>query len=358
MTQIIHRLRLFFCTFSGEDDFIIRKCNAGIQISFAFIGLFVLFVFAGCWISASLFMSHIFDGARWISVPIGILWALLVTNLYLLLLYTISPILLPIALRKKIIKEGKVKKIIIEKKERHPLLTISLLFRIGLIILLAVIITQPFNVLIFAPSFEEADLYAKEIREILSKRPLSWFTTILGGVIFLLPVYFKYKVRAISNKNFLKDFTGEHAKKGILHLREQLGNSTDFENLSRQILSTDINSVRTSDFYFQKTLLEYRIILEEYVQFKQEYSSILIDKSKEYNRKYWERVMPYLNKLEINNPKKYQVLYKQMINELQVENIQRYEYWADPPFRTKHKSSKRKLATEAELLHSFYQDNS
>ena len=122
MNQAIHRLRLFFCFFSGEDDFIIRKCNARIQISFAFIGLFVIIIFAGCWISASLFMSHIFDGTRWVSVPTGIIWALLVVNLYLLLLYTISPALLPVAIKRKTINKGRLKKILIEekiKKKRH-----------------------------------------------------------------------------------------------------------------------------------------------------------------------------------------------------------------------------------------------
>ena len=107
MNKAINRLRLFFCTFSGEDDYIIRECKPRIQISFALIGLFVMIVFAGCWVSASSFMSELFEGSgKWLSIPIGILWALLVANMYLLLLYTVSPTLLPVARK----KSGKGKK--------------------------------------------------------------------------------------------------------------------------------------------------------------------------------------------------------------------------------------------------------
>lgn len=359
MNQAINRLRLFFCFFSGEDDFIIRKCNNRIQIAFALIGLFVMIVFIGCWISASLFMSHIFDGARWISIPVGVIWAMLVTNLYLLLLYTISPSLLPIARKKKVVKNGKVVKVMaeIDAKEKRSLLNFSLIFRIGLMLLLATIITQPFNVMLFSPSFEESDLYAKEIRGVFENHPASWIITVFGCCIFVLPVYFKYKVRAISRKNFKEDFSSEQKFQGVLFLREQLVNTTDFDSLAKQILSIDINSVRTSDFYFQKTLLEYRIILEEYEQFKNDFSVILTEKNREYNQNTWERMMPYLNKLEKNHPEKYQAYYNKLTGDLQGEIIQRFEYWADPPFRTVHKNVTRNFSSEAELLQSFYQNN-
>jgi hypothetical protein len=359
MNQAIHRLRLFFCFFSGEDDFIIRKCNSRIQISFALIGLFVIIVFAGCWISASLFMSHIFDGSRWMSVPIGVIWALLVTNVYLLLLYTISPELLPIARKRKIIEKGKMKKIILEKKakENKPFLSFSFLYRTGLITFLAILIAQPFNVILFAPSYEEADKFAETIKEILGHNPLAWLITTVNCIIFLLPVYFKFQVRTISKGSFKDDFEGTPIQKGLKHLREQLASPSDFQNLSKQILSTNINSIRTSDFYFQKSLIEHRIILEEYEQFQNQYCSVLVKKNKEYDQKCWKSLMPLLNKLEKINHEKYQLLYQQLLSDLQDEDIKRYEYWADPPFRTYHKTSDKKLATETELLQTFYQQD-
>lgn len=359
MNQVIHRLRLFLCFFSGEDDFIIRKCNARIQRSFAFIGAFVIMIFGGCWISASLFMSHIFDGTRWISVPTGIIWALLVTNLYLLLLYTISPALLPVAVKGKIIEKGKEKKSIIEKKPTaiRPFRSFSFFFRTGLITFLAIIITQPLNVMFFAESYEKGDRFAATIKEILGQNHLSWLITLINCIIFLIPVYLKFRVRTISNKTFQSDFEGEQTLKGLKHLREQLANPSDFQNLSQQILSTDINSIRTSDFYFQKSLIEHRIILEEYEQFKKTYCSVLIEKNKEYARNSWKNLMPLLNRLEKISPGKYKLWHDQLLNDLKEETIQRYEYWADPPFRTSYKNLKRKLATETELLQTFYQQD-
>lgn len=357
MRMLINKLRLFLCFFSGEDDFIIRKCNKGIQLAFASIGLFVLVIFTGCLFSASLFMSHVFEGAQWLGFFIGFIWAMLVTNLYLLLLYTVSPALLPIARRRKVKKEGNIRKMVIEEKEkaRHPLLQLSLLFRMGLIILIATIIMQPFNVLLFSPLFDDAHRYVYEMKTILSKHPVAWITTVLGCIIFLLPIYFKYRIRAISRKNFNTDFAGEQSGSGVLYLREQLGNPVDFEKLSKKILSTDIKEIKTSDFYFQKTLIEYRIILEEYEKFKDNFSGLLMEKNREYNRKSWNHLMPYLNKLEKINPGKHKVLYDQLLHDMQEEQIQHYEYWADPPFRTILKTPKAYVNSEAQLIQSFYE---
>lgn len=158
MNKAINWLRLFLCTFSGEDDYVIRECKPRIQISFALIGLFVILIFAGCWISASSFMSELFHGnGKWLSVPIGVLWALLVANMYLLLLYTVSPTLLPVSGKKK--GKGKKGRPVIETKGKTKRLesTRSLIFRMVFISLLAIIIAQPLNVLLLS-SFSERSL--------------------------------------------------------------------------------------------------------------------------------------------------------------------------------------------------------
>ncbi|SDC80095.1 DUF4407 domain-containing protein [Niabella drilacis] len=358
MNQAIHKLRLFFCFFSGEDDFIIRKCNTRIQLFFALIGLLVQVVFVLCWLSAALFVSHIFDNARWVSIPVGIIWACLVTLLYLLLLYTISPALLPVAQKKTTIYNGKKKTVIIEEKKngKKALLGFSFLFRVGLIIFLAVVVAQPINVWVFAHNYEEGDRFAETLKAILNSHPLSWVLTVFICSIMLLPVYLKYAVRKISEKSFKEDFESKDTEKGLRHLREQLGNITDFEHLSKQILSVNINSIRTADFYFQKSLIEHRIILEEYEQFKKDYTIRLVERNRHYNRTCWENLMPYLNRLENVNPEEYRLLYAQLENDLQECAFEKYEYWADHPFRTKYKMAARKLTAEAELLQTFYQE--
>ncbi len=308
MNKAINRLRLFFCTFSGEDDYIIRKCEARIQISFALIGLFVILVFLGCWASATLFMSHLFEGSILISVFVGIIWAMLVTNLYLLLLYTISPALLPISRHtkeKKIsLKKGETE--VIEKPESP--FTSSFIFRLSLIILLAIIITQPFNVLIFSPSFEESNFYAREMRSILSNHPSAWLITILGCILFLLPVYWKYAIR------------------------------------------------NRGGFYEKKRHIENKFVHDNYSDFKELYASIFKDKVIHYNRQTWENIMPFLNKLEKANAEMYKLQYEKLKSEITNETIAKYEYWADHPFRTVHKKVVRNLSTEEDFLKDIYSE--
>ena len=309
MNRAINRLRLFFCTFSGEDDYIIRKCEAGIQISFALIGLFVMLVFIGCWASASLFMSHLFEGSILISVFVGIIWAMLVTNLYLLLLYTISPALLPIA-RHNTVKERNLKKGESEEIEKpESAFTSSFIFRLSLITLLAIIITQPFNVLIFSPSFEESNYYAREMRSILSTHPSAWIITILGCILFLLPVYWKYAIR------------------------------------------------NRGGFYEKKRHIENKFVHDDYTDFKEVYASVFKDKVIRYNRQTWENIMPFLNKLEKANADMYKLHYERLKSEIINEPIDKYEYWADHPFRTIHKKVVRNLSSEEDFLKDIYSEN-
>lgn len=309
MNRAFNKLRLFFCTFSGEDDYIIRQCVPSIQISFASIGVFVLIVFIGCWASASLFMSHLFEGSIITSAFAGIIWAMLVTNLYLLLLYTISPALLPVARHTKGKKVGLkgVKSEEIIKPETA--FTWSFIFRLSLIMLLSIIITQPFNVLIFSPSFEASHQYANEIKRILSHEKLSWLVTIGGGIIFLLPIYLKYAIR------------------------------------------------NSSGFYEKKRHIENKFVHDNYLEFKEVYSAIFNDKILRYNRQTWENLMPYLNKLEKINTVTFKLQFEILTSEIINEPISKFEYWADSPFRTTHKKVIRHLASEADLLKIIYPDN-
>lgn len=138
MKKATNSIRLFLCTFSGEDNFIIKKCSLTIQVTFALIGAFVISIFIGCFTSAFEFFNSLFQGNFFISFPVGIIWALLVTNMYLLLLYTVSPAILP------------------TKKKRDGInnnfFTTSMFFRVSFMSLLAIIIAQPLNVLFFNSS--------------------------------------------------------------------------------------------------------------------------------------------------------------------------------------------------------------
>ena len=308
MNKAINRLRLFFCSFSGEDDYIIRQCGKRVQISFALIGFIVIIIFIACGTSAYFFMSHLFQDMIWLAFLTGIIWGLLVTNLYLLMLYTISPALLPVANKSK--RKKNDPKIIEEAKKITPEspFTFSLFFRISLIELLAIIIIQPFNLMIFSTSAEISSKYAETLRHIFSRHPNAWLITIVGCTIFLLPVYWKYAIR---NKG---------------------------------------------GFYEKKRHIENKFVHDNYIDSKVAYESILKDRINSYNEMTWKTIIPLLNKLENLSLSSYRLHYQKLKSEIINEPITKYEYWADPPFRTTKKNEK-SLSSEEDFLKNIYSQN-
>ncbi len=134
----------FLLTCSGEDMLILEKCNHRIRNRFALLGFFVLLIFIGCFASASFFVYSMFDGAFLISLPVGIIWGFVVVNLYLLLLHTISPPIIPLSSKNK-----KLKKI------SFQFFNLSMFLRIGFMMLLAIIVAQPLNVFLFSESVHD-----------------------------------------------------------------------------------------------------------------------------------------------------------------------------------------------------------
>ncbi len=464
MNKAINRLRLFFCTFSGEDEHIIRACKPSIQISFAIIGSFVMFVFVGCWVSASSFMAELFEGSsKWLSIPIGILWALLLTNMYLLLLYTVSPTLLPVAKKKS--GKGKVRKLVVESPEETPKSTFtpSFVFRVAFISLLAIIIAQPLNVLLLS-SFSErsllnhkteyrinmmivadSSLIRQEVQNqadfyqnINTKIHVNDSLTVASNVQLLndkvandeaflikskllldslskwnkLPIGKNIKRRdslrmvlsgllndelnsddifiaSIDNVQFTdnqlqSDFenyrislknTIEAKIENYKRLDELLGKSNFYVKtiqilLSENPLSWIITiivcgifllpiywkfSIRNyGGFYENKKHIENKIVHDDYNDFKKTYSLIFENKLRQYNRQTWLTSLHLLHKLENFNPERYTEFIQKIKAEIAEEPVSKYEYWADPPFRTKRKQSDKHLSSEEELLKTIY----
>lgn len=451
MTHRPNSFRLTLCVFSGEDCTVIRKSSPVIASIFAAIGFFVILIFFGCFVSAYDFSFSLFEGNRLISIPIGIIWSLLVVNMYLLLLYTVSPAMLPIK----------------NKKKQDSFFTLSMFFRIIFISLLAIIIAQPLNVLALSSTIDESlqkhiqqerskmiivadsllikkemelfidfnqqlksklgnndleqanqilsrisfkieedknfvsksivllkqvealdskiwhtkkemasrnnmllklselveqeinsdsrfleelhsielnaakyqgefegykanlhnaikakidnydnldillsksNFYIKRIQLILYERPISWFITTLVVLLFLLPIYFKYKVR------------------------------------------------EKTDFYTKKLEIEKKIINEEYDAFKARYSRLLQDNVKKYNIKSLEDLAVELRKLGTISHLKYEEVKAQITEEFKEEIITKYVYWADDPFRTIHKFDPKNLGKQEDFLRIIYNE--
>lgn len=290
MNPLLKTIRNSLCKFSGEDYAIIQISKTRIQIYFSLIGLFVLAILACCFVSALSFTEHLFHNII-ADVGVGIIWGYIITNLYVLLLYTITPPLLPSRSRGKDIKTGVFK------------LSASMVVRIGLVILLAIITAQPLNIFILKPG---SVAFANDIRGLLAHNFWAWVTTILVVFVFLLPIYLKY------------------------------------------------NITKFGEFYEKKSEIERRIIEDDYKDFKQDYKRILGINISKYNQLVWGNLMPYLNRLEKVNPLSFQHHYGEIDKELTREEIEKYEYWANPPYRTAQKSQLKKLLSEQDLLKHIY----
>lgn len=294
MSSLLKGIRNNLCKFSGEDYSIIRVCNTKIQFYFMLIGFFVSLILLFCFLSALNFTEHLFHNII-ADIGVGIIWGYIVTNLYVLLLYTITPTLLP---KKKGIKNA--------KKIKPFELNSSMAFRIGLVIILAIITAQPLNILILKPNSEA---FAYDIRDLISHNVFAWVITILVIIVFLLPIYLKYTIRKLG------------------------------------------------EFYEKKADIKKRIIADDYKKFKHEYSNLLESNIAKYNKKVWENLMPHLKTLKKINPIAYQKHFIEIKNELINEKIDKYEYWSNPPYRTEHKSDKRITLSEQALLDHIYPKN-
>jgi hypothetical protein len=290
---MMKKIRDRLCIFSGEDFSIIRKCEPNIQFYFSLIGGFVLAILICCFISAFLFTDSLFHNSIQ-DFGIAIIWGFVVTNLYVLLLYTISPTFLPTSIKKSNLK-------VIESKGSS--INASFILRIILLIILAIIISQPLNVALLSNS---NNTYASTIKMLLSTNVLAWLITSLVAVIFLLPVYWKYSIRNLGG------------------------------------------------FYEVKANIEKRIIEDDYIDFKRDFKRLLENNISDFNKKTWENTMPFLNKLEIVSKEKYNNLFSEITTELQNENIEKYEYWADPPFRTIKKNNTTSALSEEDFLTDIY----
>ena len=498
----------FLVVCSGEDEFIIKKCSLKIQKRFELIGFCVVFIFFECFLSATFFTYSLFENSHWVSLPMGIIWGAIVANIYLLLLYTISPALLPVATKNK--------KTIHKSVLNSNFISLSMFLRLGFMLFLAFIIAQPFNVCLLSSNIDESlnqhkiiekskmfvvankllikdemtalkdfnfkvenrlnqenllfvknkillienkiindnlflkqtsktllkiknidnktfinskdknskfkfvsilddllynelqsdnnfeknistifinnvnlnsdfqlyknnlnmivnekidnyiklddlmsksNFYVKTIKLLIAESPLAWLLTILISLSFLFPIFLKYSVRTLSSSFFDVDFENDSEMKRI---RKEIvsDENSDFAWLENKIKKLKLNEIITSDYYFQRMLLEHRIILEDYEKCKTIYSEILTKHIERYNKNSNDRLKPYLDKLKTVNLLKYNQINEVIDEELKNEILTKYEFWIDAPFRTKRQSKAKEVSNqEVGLLNLIYGDS-
>ena len=216
MNKAVNSFRLFLSIFSGEDDYIIRRCSIGIQISFALIGLFVILIFIGCFVSAYEFSSSLFENRLYVSIPIGIVWAMMVTNMYLLLLYTVCPQTVPT-------KENPI-------KQTNSFFSASMFFRISFITLLAIIIAQPLNVKLLSSTVKSS--LNKHIVEEKVKIIIVSDSILIKKEVEIFNDFNKYLISKGSNDEI------EKARQNLLSIDQKVKEDIAFMKHSKSLLDT------------------------------------------------------------------------------------------------------------------------
>lgn len=214
--QRIPKTLIMLCRISGEDDMIIfdDSTDAGVAIKFAFIGLLVPMIFIVSVYSSVHFLVDLLNGNHIVATLIGLFWGAMIANIYYLLLFTVTP---PLLKGRDHVMHGALTEVTTEKK---ALSWVSLVFRLLFVILLAIIIAQPWLVTIFdtskwidqerqayrkefrVDSPDRADhllsannFYTRRIRLIQTHYPQSWLVTSLVVLFFVAPIALKYQIR-------------------------------------------------------------------------------------------------------------------------------------------------------------------
>ena len=238
------------CRLSGEDPGIIldAETNADVAGKFACVGLLVLTIFTLSVYSSVHFLVNLLNGNHLVAITIGLFWGWMIANIYYLLLFTITP---PILKGRARASHGIRMEATTEKK---VLSRVSLSFRLLFVILLAIVIAQPWLVTIFDTSrwidqsrqqyrtefirladsatlsqdssqitrqqdvsrnrinhlLSVNNFYTRKIQLINSHYPLSWFVTFIVVLFFIIPIGLKYQIRSKSNFYEIKKELEEH----------------------------------------------------------------------------------------------------------------------------------------------------
>lgn len=293
MKKTFRKFTVSLWKLTGEDYLIISRSKSMIlRLYYSLMGLFVLLILLSCFISAIYFTDHLFHN-KFLDIGVGLVWGYIITNMYVLMLYTITPPLLPV-------KEKKFKLF------THFQSSISFSIRVSIIALMAVIMAQPLVIFFLKP---ESTQFAMDIKNLNANEPRAQLIATVVLLIFLLPIPLKYSIRW--NK----------------------------------------------DFYKLKKKMRRQFVIKNYQTFKTQYEKILSQNISRYNKEAWNNLFPYLNKLESIDQESYRRHFKEISKELADVPVKRYEYWDDNPFRTRKRIITTNVNSEKDLLNLIYSED-
>ena len=341
-------LSRLLCTFSGDDYNIIRQCDKTIQNRFKAIGGFVLVIFAMCFISCYFTFTKLFQNYL-IGIPIGLFFSYMITNIYLLLLYSLSKNSFPC-------NTDKASQLF------------SIVIRVIFICFIAIIVSKPIETIVFKKHLENEIVEYKQLQiQKYIKTTDKYFNNEIKELkmkISELEILSKYtNVRKLNScKKRLKN--KELQKKELILSMNNLVSFSNYYIQSVVILNTKYktcwlitifimfvflfpaylkNYLGKQNLYYEiKSNIEIRLVKIEYDIFKKQYKELFISNiisELKYPKQNEEKLI--LKEMQINH--------NSLINDIQFS-----EPYADAPFNTIRKRDEREFLKEDDLISDLY----
>lgn len=315
-------LRRILCTFSGDDYSIISQSDKTIQNRFMAIGGFVAVIFALCFVSCYFTFTKLFQD-YFIGIPIGLFFSYMITNIYLLLLYTLSKNSFPC-----------------KTDKAAQLFSISI--RVIFICFIAIIVSKPIETILFSMPLEsEITSYKQEQIDKYRKSTSEYYDAETKNIKLIIEkqknLYSNSETSQVVNYEKLMA-KKELQKDELIASMILLVNNSNYYIQSIVILNTKYkacwlisfftmfvflfpaylkNFLGEQSFYYEtKRTIENRLVKEEYASFRA----------------------------------KYNLLFQKRLN----KNIQFSEPFMDAPFNTIRKKDEREFLKEDDLISDLY----
>jgi hypothetical protein len=342
------RIKEKLCLLSGEDTTIIFQMNDKLIINyFTIIGAFVFMLFMLVLTSTIMLYLEIFQDSILLDILIGVFWAFAITNIYVLLLYTITPTIHP----NKYKKGNKIVMTNTLVNDNH-----------------------------------HVKLYTENIGSFIFK--IAFITIITASTTVPLYYNFIYKLRP-------NVYKGEHFinKNTKIDYTDNLNTSSKLSNINKEIKkATLINCINDSikdrffwifnivvlflltipiilkyllrgigaltnkeTFYHRKQKLEKRLINKQYKLFKNHYETLLKKNDDYWRNRIKNNIEPYLKQLDKYNIDDANFLRNKIENDLTPQTFERYEAWEDSPFNIIKKEDALSFKTENDLILKLYE---
>ncbi len=312
----------FIWILSGDDFNIIAKCIKPTRSRFTIIGGLVAVIFSLCFMSFYFAFTKLFQNYS-IGILVGLFFGWMITNIYLLLLYTLSKNAFPNA-------------------TNHSSRYFSIFVRLILIVFIALIVSKPIESIIFSK------IINKEIK-VFKKEKLLLYNQ-------LTEKYYSDKIKVIKeisenenikyNPNYI-NLIEEYKNQIILKEKQKIELISSMERVVNSsnyyVQGISILNIKYPICWFITAVIVLIFIFPAYLKIFIKEDTIFY-KTKNYIE---NRLVKYEYELF---KEKYNQQFKKHFN----QDLHYSESHLDPPFNTIRKTDGRKILNENDLLDSIY----